>query len=180
MEEKSVMELTQDLCRLTASDHAKLVRGVIVTPELYRAIQNENEEFNGEIGITFPKDNKVLRYAFYVLENESFPYKAATSYFFVGHPKDVYKERYLGKEKEVLSLDRRKEQVGPFNVKELNPVSGIVEVEREDGGDTFHYVEYEDILAETKKAYDEGINVRVHLFELFDLFKLTNNAPTVV
>jgi len=171
---KVVQEIKVAMSSHARSGEASRLRGIIVTPKVYQALKEDSGNFHGVIGVSGREGNRILRYVFYVLENPNFPKKATDSFFFVGYPKEIYEKRYLGREDEILaSGHRREEKVGRVKIREVNPVLGIITVNKR----YFYNVDFVDVLTEAKKIWTQHKDIEAHLCSLFDRNSLVHNVP---
>lgn len=151
-----VQQIKADMVNFAQSGEASRLRGIIVAPEVWQALDKETVGFHGVMRVSGIEGNRAIRYTFYVLENTNFPHsRSAEPYFFVHHPKEVYEELFLGKEGEILaSEERRTLDLLHLQIEELNPIWGIVEVNWPGGGHYYYRVSFDDFLALVKKVAD--------------------------
>lgn len=178
---EAVLRIKQDLARFAGSGEASRLRGIIVKPEVYAVLKQENEKFRGVLRVSGQEGNRILRYSFYVLENKDFPQGQQTPYFFVGYKKEVYKKRYLGREGIVLASKKQREAKGElWTIKEINPILGTVAFKSKNSERWFHNVDYREVLTAAKDAEKKNLDVGHQLYNLFADNNLVLNAPTVV
>lgn len=173
---EAVRRLKSDLVSHSHTGKASRLRGIIVSSEVWATL-SEEEGFHGVIGISGREGSRVIRYSFYILESPNFPHqRSADPYFFVGYPKEVYEERYLGKEAEVLASEsRRSKQIGNATFTELNPIAGAVEVKFMGGGRFYYDVDYDEMIAVAEKSFADGEGATTHIGKIFgDHWRVTN------
>lgn len=173
--ENAVNQIKIDLASYASSGKASRLLGIIVSSGVYEALMRDSENFHGVLGVSGTEGNRMLRYTFYVLRHPDFPVKMCPAlYFFVGYPKEVYEKRYLGKEADILLVEeRRKEKIGNLEIKEVNPICGIIIA----GSRYLYDVDYEAVLLEAKKAHLKGMDMMGHILSIFDSYNFISNIP---
>ncbi len=190
---EAVRRLKMDLASACRSGEASRLLGVIVTPEVFAELIKE-EGFHGVVGVRGREGNRRIRYEFYILVNSNFPSRAVEPYFTVCYPADVYKDRYLGREDEILAAEVRRSTTVPstqipvgmhgswysteeITISEINPIIGMVGVKVSNGARYYYNVDYDLVLAEVEKAKAEGLSPRARIAEVFERENLVLNPP---
>ena len=175
---EAVRRLKSDLANHCYSGEASRLRGIVVSPEVWTAL-SEEEGFHGVVGVSGREGSRVIRYSFYILENLNFPRRSADPYFFVSYPKEAYQERYFEREDEILaSENRRSKQILGTTFTELNPVWGVVEVKYPGSGGSFLYnVDYEEVVAVAEKSHAAGESPGARIASTFGRDSLVQNPP---
>ena len=173
---EAVQQIQQNMASHASSGKASRLHGIIVSPEVYQALKEDSENFHGVIRVSSREGNRSIRYTFYVLENPNFPHqKSVAPYFFVSYPQEVYEERYLGREDEILSIEEkpRVEFKGGAVLTSINPVAGIATIDNW----YLYNVDFEEVVAVARQAEEAEEPITETVRAHFDRMFLVHNPP---
>lgn len=186
---EAIQRIKQDMAMFAGAGRAARLCGIIVSPEVYQALEEDSEDFHGFLRVTGLEGNRGIRYTFFVLRTPNFPHqKSAVPYFFVPYPREAYEKRYLGREEEILTAQREEVVLGGkmvqtghnswFRIQEaklcsLNPIAGVVSVDNW----YLYRVDFEEVLAVARRAEEAGEPITATVRMHFDEHNLAYNPP---
>lgn len=163
----NMQELKEALVGLLNSGKAARIRTVVVSPEIWAQLEGE-DGFHGKIGVRGQKGNVFVHFNFDVLKTNFGSWAPTQGFFFVPHSAEDYKRLYLGREPEFLGDAGANKCRENYQLREVNPISGVIRRKYRSGSKWIHDITWEDVVAHLDSGGDEG-----------DLRRLVLNPPEI-
>ncbi len=174
----AVTEIKSEMASLSQSGHAVRYRGIIVTPEVWKALEEDSDGFHGVMGVSGTEGNRWVRYTFYVLSDPSLEQaQKGLTHFFVHHPQDVYTEKFLGRLPQTMAEDRKKLTIGGWVIEDVNPIFGEVSTSSSNIGRNYVSADFDDVVKVSQAAFSAHEDIGKAVYRRFDRWYICHNPP---